>query len=66
MFGHSPALPTFPSVRPVLPLDRIWVRPTAVLQRMTVHRTALSARASDHLPLKAVIEWAAAPRAPGP
>lgn len=57
MFGHSPALRTFPSVKPLLPLDRIWVRPRAVRQRISVHRTPLSERASDHLPLKAVIEW---------
>ena len=57
MFGHVPALPTFPSFRPILPLDRIWIRPPAVLTDVTVHRTQTSARASDHLPLKAVVEW---------
>jgi len=57
MFGHSPALRTFPARRPVLPLDRIWIRPPAVLCDIRVHRTRLSARASDHLPLKAVVEW---------
>lgn len=57
MFGHTPALPTFPSFRPVLPLDRIWIRPPAVLRDITVHRTARSAKASDHLPLKATVEW---------
>lgn len=58
IFGHAPALPTFPSVRPVLPLDRIWVRPEALMRRITVHRTPLSAQASDHLPLRAIVEWA--------
>ena len=29
-FGKSPALRTFPSFMPVLPLDRIWVRPMEV------------------------------------
>jgi endonuclease/exonuclease/phosphatase family metal-dependent hydrolase len=57
MFGHTPALPTFPSIRPVLALDRIWTMPPAMLLHITVHRTPLSARASDHLPLKAVVEW---------
>ncbi|ALA59006.1 Endonuclease/exonuclease/phosphatase [Nitrospira moscoviensis] len=64
MFGHTPALRTFPSFRPLLPLDRIWVRPRAMRLRMSVHRTRLSARASDHLPLKAVIEWASPPHPP--
>jgi endonuclease/exonuclease/phosphatase family metal-dependent hydrolase len=57
IFGHSPALPTFPSFRPVLALDRIWIRPTGRVKSLAVHRTRLSAKASDHLPLKAVVEW---------
>jgi endonuclease/exonuclease/phosphatase family metal-dependent hydrolase len=57
IFGHSRAFPTFPSFRPMLALDRIWIRPPAMLRKLAVHRTALSARASDHLPLKAVIDW---------
>jgi endonuclease/exonuclease/phosphatase family metal-dependent hydrolase len=57
MFGHAPALPTFPAFRPVLPLDRIWIRPGTILRKLSVHRTARSAYASDHLPLKAVVEW---------
>ena len=57
IFGHTPALPTFPSFRPVLALDRIWIRPTGRLKSIAVHRTRLSAKASDHLPLKAVVEW---------
>jgi hypothetical protein len=57
IFGHTPALPTFPSFRPALALDRIWIRHTGRLKSIAVHRTRLSARASDHLPLKAVVEW---------
>jgi endonuclease/exonuclease/phosphatase family metal-dependent hydrolase len=57
IFGYTPALPTFPSFRPALALDRIWIRPTGRLKSILVHRTRLSARASDHLPLKAVVEW---------
>jgi endonuclease/exonuclease/phosphatase family metal-dependent hydrolase len=64
IFGHAPALPTFPSGWPLLPLDRIWIRPPGVLRNITVHRTSQSARASDHLPLKAVVEWD--PDAPQP
>jgi endonuclease/exonuclease/phosphatase family metal-dependent hydrolase len=57
MFGHAPALPTFPAFRPMLALDRIWIRPGSVLRKLSVHRTRISASASDHLPLKAVLEW---------
>jgi endonuclease/exonuclease/phosphatase family metal-dependent hydrolase len=54
-FGRSPARPTFPVQWPVLPLDRIWVRPANALLRVWTHRTPLSRVASDHLPLKALI-----------
>ena len=57
MFGHSPALRTFPARSPVFALDRIWIRPPGTLIHVQAHRTNLSAVASDHLPLKAVIEW---------
>lgn len=60
LFGPAPALPTFPSSRPVLALDRIWVRPPASIKQIAVHRTPLSAMASDHLPLKAVVQWTSA------
>jgi len=56
VFGPSPALPTFPSVKPVLALDRIWIRPPASLRSLVVHRTRRAREASDHLPLIAVIE----------
>ncbi len=56
LFGHAPALPTFPAMCPVFALDRIWIRPPGTLVRMDVHRSALARRASDHLPLKAIID----------
>jgi endonuclease/exonuclease/phosphatase family metal-dependent hydrolase len=57
MFGYSPALRTFPARSPFFALDRIWIRPPGALTHIQVHRTHLSAVASDHLPLKGVIEW---------
>ena len=54
-FGKSPTLRTFPSFMPVLPLDRIWVRPMASVLSMSTHKSPLSRKASDHLPVKAVI-----------
>ncbi len=54
-FGKSPVLKTFPSFMPVLPLDRIWVRPMESLVSMSTHKTPLSRKASDHLPVKAVL-----------
>jgi len=47
----TPRLRTFPSWRPLLPLDRIWVRPSKSLARLEVHRSELARQASDHLPL---------------
>ncbi len=52
-FHARPAPPTFPAWRPVLALDRIWVRPAHFLRRLTPHRSALASVASDHLPLVA-------------
>ena len=54
-FGRSPSLRTFPSFMPVFPLDRIWVRPAESLVSLSTHRTPLSRRASDHLPVRAVM-----------
>lgn len=52
---HSPA--TFPSHRPLLKLDRIWVRPVDKLSTLRAHSTELSRVASDHLPLVADITF---------
>ncbi|MDR3556399.1 MAG: endonuclease/exonuclease/phosphatase family protein [Syntrophobacteraceae bacterium] len=55
VFGKPPSLRTFPSFMPVLPLDRIWVRPASSLVSLSTHRTPLSRMASDHLPVRAII-----------
>lgn len=55
VFGKSPTLRTFPSFLPVLPLDRIWVRPVESLLSLSTHSTPLSRRASDHLPVRAIV-----------
>ena len=57
MFGYSPARRTFPARSPVFALDRIWIRPPGTVIQIQAHRTHLSVLASDHLPLKAEIEW---------
>ena len=57
-FGEPPTPAGFPSFAPFLALTRLWVRPRAALESITVHRSALTGKASDHLPLKAVLELA--------
>lgn len=54
--GAAARLRSFPSSRPVLPLDRIWIHPAGALRRMFVHTSALARRASDHLPVVADID----------
>jgi endonuclease/exonuclease/phosphatase family metal-dependent hydrolase len=56
ILGEPLAPAAFPSFAPFLRLTRIWVRPLAAIESIEVHRTRLSRRASDHLPLKAVID----------
>jgi endonuclease/exonuclease/phosphatase family metal-dependent hydrolase len=58
--GAAARLRSFPSRRPILPLDRIWIHPVNVLRRMFVHRSALAERASDHLPVVADLDLRAA------
>lgn len=57
-FGESPAPVAFPSFAPCLALTRIWVRPRMALRSVEVHRTDTSRGASDHLPLRAVVDVA--------
>lgn len=56
-FGRVPAPATFPSRRPIVALDRIWVEPRGMLREIRVHRSALARAASDHLPLIGVLDW---------
>ena len=55
LLGRSPAERSFPSRWPLFALDRVWVRPRHALLAFGAHRSALAAKASDHLPVKAVI-----------
>ena len=56
ILGEPLAPAAFPSFAPFLRLTRIWVRPVGAMTSIEVHRTPLSRRASDHLPVKAVID----------
>jgi len=47
------AVRSFPASWPILPLDRILVRPRSWLLRVTPHRSELARVASDHLPVRA-------------
>jgi endonuclease/exonuclease/phosphatase family metal-dependent hydrolase len=47
---------SFPSAFPVLALDRVLVSPNVIVHDLEAHATRLAQIASDHLPVKAVIE----------
>jgi endonuclease/exonuclease/phosphatase family metal-dependent hydrolase len=52
---HAPR--TYPGRLPLFALDRIWVKPAEGLLGVRVHQTRLARRASDHLPLKALLTF---------
>ncbi len=54
-FGRTPGLRSFPSNFPLFALDRIWVQPRSALVALEVHTSRWARRASDHLPVRAVI-----------
>ena len=54
--GKHDALATFPSIAPVLPLDRIFALHGALIVDVAVHRSRRARVASDHLPLVATVE----------
>jgi len=56
-FGRPPTPATFPAVLPFLSLDRIWVHPLRALRQIESIRTPLARIASDHLPVRALVEW---------
>ncbi len=55
-FGRPPSARTYPSGRPLLALDRVWVRPRQALVKVQSCRTVDTRMASDHLPVRAVID----------
>lgn len=63
-FGRAPSVRSFPATRPLLRLDRIWVTPLRALRRLAVHRSPLARVASDHLPVVADVDPAAAQCSP--
>jgi endonuclease/exonuclease/phosphatase family metal-dependent hydrolase len=52
-FGVPSAVPTFPSFRPLLALDRIMADRPGLVRNLAAHDTPAARRASDHLPLTA-------------
>jgi endonuclease/exonuclease/phosphatase family metal-dependent hydrolase len=56
--GRPPRPASFPVFWPIVPLDRIWVHPTAALRSIFTHTTRAARYASDHFPVFADIEAA--------
>lgn len=56
IFPDTPHRHTWPTYPPLFALDRVWVHPRRALRNLSVHRSALTRIASDHLPLIAVID----------
>jgi endonuclease/exonuclease/phosphatase family metal-dependent hydrolase len=55
-FDETPAVPTFPSRKPLFALDRLWAHPGSILRGLEAHASPLARIASDHLPLVATLE----------
>jgi endonuclease/exonuclease/phosphatase family metal-dependent hydrolase len=53
--SQPPAVPSFPARLPILALDRIMSNRKGVLTAVEAHDTPLARVASDHLPIKAVL-----------
>ncbi len=56
LFGEPKPLPSFPSRRPIFPLDRILGWPRGLVADLAVHQSPLARKASDHLPLTATVD----------
>ena len=56
ILGEAIAPAEFPSFAPFLSLTRIWVRPASAIVSVEVLRSGLARIASDHLPMKAVVD----------
>ena len=55
-FGNAPTRRSFPSYRPLLALDRIWIDTPDAMKDIRSLRTATTRIASDHLPVHATIQ----------
>jgi len=62
ILGHSPAERSFPVWLPVFALDRVWVRPRSSLLSFGVYRSPAARVASDHYPVRAVVNVHQHPR----
>lgn len=56
LLGHPPAERSFPVACPLFALDRVWVRPRPALRAFGVFRSPTARRASDHYPVRALID----------
>jgi endonuclease/exonuclease/phosphatase family metal-dependent hydrolase len=56
VFGARPALPSFPSRLPLLPMDRMMDWPPNLITDFKIHNSKLSRVASDHLPILAEVD----------
>ena len=54
--GRGISARTFPSFYPVFALDRLWVSPRAALIEKTIPHHRLARIASDHLPIRAILD----------
>jgi len=54
-FGRGPRIPSYPSRRPLFPLDCILGWPSGLVTTIAIHDSPLARRASDHLPLTATV-----------
>ena len=66
ILGEALAPAEFPSFAPFLSLTRIWVRPASAIVSIEVLARGAARIASDHLPVKAVIDVRELLRCPGP
>lgn len=67
VFGPlGPGVPSFPAYFPVLALDRVFVLPSALVEDFTAHGSPLARMASDHLPVKALVNLSGTPVAAKP
>ncbi len=64
LLGRPRRPASFPVSRPLVPLDRVWVRPLEALRRIHAHASPMARMASDHLPVVAEVEVTAGLSAP--